>query len=377
MSGFSRIFSSTVFTWLAVWSVVVASDRRDMPLRTLAADRFLIGAAINVPQAEGRDAVAMNLISRHFNTVTPENILKWEKVHPEPERYDFGPVDRLLEVTESQGILLIGHTLVWHQQTPRWVFKSASGEPMDRDALLERLRAHITAVVGRYKGRIGGWDVVNEAFEDDGTVRKTPWSQIIGEDFIAKAFEFAHQADPDAELYYNDYNLWKPAKRDAAARLVRQLLDRGVPVDGIGEQGHWLINDPPLDLIEAAIVPFGKLGVKVVITELDVDPLPRPRELMGADLSKRPELRQSLDPYREGLPDAVQQELAQRYGDIFRLFVKHADKIARVTFWAVTDANTWLNNFPFRGRTNHPMLWDREGKPKPAFDAVIKALSGK
>ena len=355
----------------------LADGHQGVPLRTLAADHFLIGGAINVPQTEGRDPVSMNLVSRHFDTVTAENILKWEKVHPEPERYDFAPVDRLADVAEAQGMLLIGHVLVWHQQTPAWVFKDASGAPLDREALLERLRSHIMTVVGRYKGRIHGWDVVNEAFEDDGTVRKTPWLNIIGEDYLAKAFEFAHEADPDAELYYNDYNLWKPAKRDAAVRLVRGLLARGVPVHGVGEQGHWLINDPPLDLIEAAIVTFGQLGVKVMITELDVDPLPRPEEAMGADLSKRSDLRQSLDPYREGMPDAVQQELARRYEDIFRLFVKHADKVARVTFWGVTDATTWLNNFPFRGRTNHPMLWDRKGAPKPAFDAVVKALSGK
>jgi len=372
-----RFLRTPLLILLVACTAAFASGKRDLPLRTLAADHFLVGAAINVPQTEGRDPTSMNLIARHFNTVTPENILKWEKVHPEPERYDFAPVDRLVEVAEAQGMLLIGHVLLWHQQTPAWVFKGATGAPLDREALLERLRSHITTVVGRYRGRIHGWDVVNEAFEDDGTVRKTPWHNIIGEDFVAKAFEFAHQADPDAELYYNDYNLWKPAKRDAAARLVRQLLDRGVPVHGVGEQGHWLINDPPLDLIEAAIVAFGQLGVKVLITELDVDPLPRPTELMGADLSKRPELRQSLDPYRNGMPDAVQEELARRYRDIFRLFIKHSDKISRVTFWAVTDANTWLNYFPFRGRTNHPMLWDRKGEPKPAFHGVAEALSGK
>jgi endo-1,4-beta-xylanase len=190
---------------------------------------------------------------------------------------------------------------------------------------------------------------------------------------VARAFEFAHEADPDAQLYYNDYNLWKTPKRAAAVRLVTSLRERGIRIDGIGEQGHWLLDDPALEEIEAALIDLAKTGGQVIISELDVDPLPRPEELIGADVSKRVERTPELDPYADGLPEDLQRRLAQRYRDIFGAFVKHR-AISRVTFWGVTDADTWLNNWPVRGRTNHPLLWDRQGRPKPAFHAVVEAL---
>jgi endo-1,4-beta-xylanase len=220
---------------------------------------------------------------------------------------------------------------------------------------------------------VQAWDVVNEAFEDDGTWRKSPWYTTLGEEYVAKAFEFAHEADPDAELYYNDYNLWKTPKREAAARLLTSLRKRGIRIDGIGEQGHWLLEGPALGDIEAMIVGLAKTGTRILITELDVDPLPRPEELIGAEVSKRLELTPALDPYADGLPEGVAQRLAQHYAGIFSLFVKHR-AVSRVTFWGVTDADTWLNNWPVRGRTNHPLLWDRQGRPKPAFDAVVEVL---
>jgi endo-1,4-beta-xylanase len=239
--------------------------------------------------------------------------------------------------------------------------------------LLSRLRTHIRTVVGRYRGRVLAWDVVNEAFEDDGAWRKTPWYTTLGEEYVARAFEFAHEADPDAELYYNDYNLWKTPKGEAAVRLVTSLRERGIRVDGIGEQAHWVLDGPGIKEIEAMIVNLAKTGKQIMMTELDVDPLPRPEELIGADVSKRIDLAPELDPYADGLPEGVEQRLAKRYADIFRVFVKHR-AVSRVTFWGVTDADTWLNNWPVRGRTNHPLLWDRQGRPKPAFDAVVEAV---
>jgi endo-1,4-beta-xylanase len=268
---------------------------------------------------------------------------------------------------------VVGHVLVWHEQTPSLVFEGAPGATLDPKLLLSRLRAHVQTVVGRYRGRVQAWDVVNEAFEDDGTWRKTPWYATLGEEYVARAFEFAHEADPEAQLYYNDYNLWKTAKREAAVRLVTSLRERGIRIDGIGEQGHWLLDDPPPEDIEAAIVDLAKTGRQISITELDVDPLPRPEELIGADVSKRVELTPELDPYPDGLPESLQQRLAQRYADIFGIFVRHR-AVSRVTFWGVTDADTWLNNWPVRGRTNHPLLWDRQGRPKHAFDAVVEVL---
>jgi endo-1,4-beta-xylanase len=269
-------------------------------------------------------------------------------------------------------MFVVGHVLLWHQQTPAWVFAGEGGKKADRDTLLARLRSHIATVVGRYRGRIGGWDVVNEALEEDGTLRKTPWLEAIGEDYLAKAFEFAHEADPDAELYYNDYNLWKPAKRDAAIRLVAGLKAKGLRVDGIGEQGHWGIDDPPLPAIDAAIAAIHASGTKALVTELDMDVLPRDPEMWGADLTKKATIRAATNVYPNGLPPAVQQQLARRYADVFTLFLKHG--VGRVTFWGVTDATSWLDNFPIPGRVNYPLLWDRDGREKPAFAAVAEVL---
>lgn len=341
-------------------------------LKALAPEGLRIGAAINRTQSAGGDPRSLAIVTRHFDTVTAENDLKWERVHPEPDRYDFDPTDRYVEFGQRNGMFVVGHVLVWHQQTPAWVFAGKDGSPLDREGLLARLKAHIDTVVGRYKGRIGGWDVVNEALEEDGTLRRTPWLEAIGEDYIAKAFEYAHAADPQAELYYNDYNLWKPAKRDAAVNLVKALRARGLRVDGIGEQAHWGIDDPPLEAIDACLAALRTSGATPLITELDMDVLPRDPEMWGADLSKKSKIKAATNIYPDGLPAAMQQKLAERYAAVFALFLKHG--VGRVTFWGVTDATSWLHDFPIPGRVNYPLLWDREGREKPAFDAVAATL---
>ncbi|MGB7592086.1 MAG: endo-1,4-beta-xylanase, partial [Terriglobia bacterium] len=291
-------------------------------------------------------------------------------------RYDFDLPDKYVAFGGKNHMFIIGHTLVWHHQTPKWVFEDAKGNPVDREALLKRMREHIQAVVGRYKGRVHGWDVVNEALDDDGTLRQTPWLKIIGEDYIAKAFEFAHEADPKAELYYNDFSLENEAKRNGAIELIRKLRAHGAPVTGVGLQGHYKIDWPSVDQLDAAIAAFAKLGVKVMITELDIDVLPPAMQYRGADISANVELQPKLNPYTSGLPDSVQQALANRYNELFRVFLKHRGVLSRVTFWGVTDAGSWLNNWPVRGRTSYPLLFDRDGRPKPAFYAVIKAARG-
>ena len=334
---------------------------------------FHIGAALSHGQIFGNDAAAMALIKTHFNSITSENILKWEHVHPEPARYDFEPADKFVALGEKHNMFIVGHTLLWHNQTPRWVFEDGAGKPADREALLQRLRDHIFAVAGRYKGRIHGWDVVNEALEDDGSLRKTKWLEIIGPDYVQKAFEFAREAAPQAELYYNDFNLWKKEKAESAVRLIRDLQAKGIRVDGIGEQGHWGLDYPAIDEAGAAIQTLAALGVKVMITELDITALPNPDDWSGgADITKNVALRKHLNPYPEALPDSMQQVLAKRYAESFALFHKHRDKISRVTFWGVNDGQSWLNNWPVRGRTNYPLLFDRRYQPKPAFEAVIQ-----
>jgi endo-1,4-beta-xylanase len=343
-------------------------------LKSLVPKGMLIGAALNQAQSDGRDTTSVGIVTRHFNTITPENMLKWEVVHPEPNRYAFEAQDRFVAFGQQHGMFVVGHTLVWHQQTPAWVFKGDDGKPIGREALLERMRSHIETVVGRYRGRIHGWDVVNEALAEDGTLRKTPWLDAIGEDFIYKAFEFAHKADPGAQLYYNDYNLTTPAKRTGALRIVKELKARGLRIDGVGEQGHWLLSHPSLANIEAAIAEIGAAAGKCHITELDVDVLPRDDGMYGADLNARVKYKSETNLYSNGLPAEKQRELAQRYSDIFKIFVKHRNVLARVTFWGVSDGSSWLDNFPVPGRVNHPLLWDRGGQPKPALDAVVQVL---
>jgi endo-1,4-beta-xylanase len=303
--------------------------------------------------------------------------MKWERIHPAEDRYNFEPADKFVEFGEKYGMFIVGHTLVWHSQTPRWVFEDGEGKPATRDVLLKRMRDHIFTVVGRYKGRVHAWDVVNEALSEDGTMRQSAWLKVIGDDYVARAFEYAQEADPKAELYYNDYSLESEAKRNGAVELVKRLKAQGLKVTAIGTQHHDRLQTPSLEQMDATFRAFKTLGVKVCVTELDVDVLPRATRRPTADVGTRVELSPELNPYTAGLPAEVQTELAKRYAGIFGVFLKHRDAIARVTFWGVTDRVSWLNNFPVRGRTNYPLLFDREGKPKPAFDAVIQAAAGK
>jgi endo-1,4-beta-xylanase len=337
---------------------------------------FRIGAALNPGYFTETDAAGSTLVKQHFNSITPENDMKWERIHPRPDKglsgYNFDTADKYVEFGEKNGMFVVGHCLVWHSQVPRWVFQDADGKPLAREALLQRMRDHILTVVGRYKGRVHGWDVVNEALNEDGTLRPSQWYNIIGEDYIAKAFEYAHEADPKAELYYNDYNLDYEAKWKGAVNLVKKLKEQGLTITAIGTQSHHKMDRPSVQQIEDSLKAFKELGVKVVVTELDVDLLPAVTRQPTADVSVRAEATAGSNPYAAGLPDDRQKALAQRYADIFAVFLKYRDIITRVTFWGVTDRFSWLNNFPAPGRTNYPLLFDREGKTKPAFDSVVQ-----
>jgi endo-1,4-beta-xylanase len=344
-----------------------------MSLREHFAAKFRVGAAINEAQMMGRDSAGNAIVAQQFNTISPENVLKWEIVHPAAERFDFRLSDAYVSYGEAHQMFIVGHTLVWHSQTPRWVFEDATGAPLTRDALLARMRDHIHTVVGRYKGRVNGWDVVNEALEEDGTLRKSRWLTIIGDDFIEQAFRFAQEADPTAELYYNDYSLENPAKRAGAKTLIKRLKAKGIPIKAIGMQAHFKLDWPSVGLEDSTITMFASLGVNVNITELDIDMLPPAMQGRGADVSARGTNSAAVNPYAAGLPAAQQQTLAQRYAEMFRVFLKHENVIDRVTFWGVADGDSWLNNWPVRGRTAYPLLFDRNHARKPAFDAVINA----
>lgn len=346
------------------------------PLKTVFARDFMVGAALNQDQFEERDAAGAALIKQQFNTISPENVLKWERVHPTPGVYDFAPADKYVAFGEKNGMFVVGHTLVWHSQVPRWVFQDDAGKPVTRDTLLARMREHIMTVVGRYKGRIKGWDVVNEALNEDGTLRKSPWLNIIGDDYIAKAFQFAHEADPSAELYYNDYSLENPEKRAGAVRLIKSLQASGARIHAIGSQAHMKLNWPTVGLEDSTIAMFAATGVKVNITELDIDILPANSTNRTADVSLRLEGNKALNPWPDALPDSMQTALARKYGDMFAVFIKHRASIDRITFWGVSDGDSWLNGWPIPGRTSYPLVFDRAHRAKPAFDAILKAAAG-
>lgn len=343
-------------------------------LREAFKDNYLIGVAVNRYQINQVNKAESNLIATQFSSLTAENDMKWMHIHPEKDKYNFQTADKLVDFAQQNDMFVVGHTLVWHSQIAPWVFKDEKGDTINKKELYHRIEDHIKTIVGRYKGRIKGWDVVNEALNDDGTYRESLFYNIAGEDFITKAFEYAEKADPEAELYYNDYNLIQPAKRDGAIKIVKHLQEQGVKIDGVGVQAHWSLNEPSIEEIETAIEKYAATGVKVMFTELDITVLPSPWRMPTAEISTRFENSEKMNPYPDKLPDSVQNQLAQRYADIFKLFNKHADKISRVTLWGLHDGLSWKNNFPIRGRTDYTLLFDRQLEPKKAFQAVINTV---
>ena len=329
-------------------------------LKAQFSEHFKIGTAISRAQIMLELPEQLEVAREQFNSFTPENSMKWERIHPSPDQFDFEASDALVAFAEENNQQLVGHTLVWHSQTPDWVFEDENGNPLNRDGLLKRMEDHINAVAGRYKGKIFAWDVVNEAFNEDGTLRESKWSQIIGDDFIDQAFMFAKKAAPNAQLYYNDYNLFKPEKRAGVIALVKRLQSKNIQIDGVGMQAHYSLDYPDLSQAEDSIVQFSETGVDVMITELDISVLPFPEgEAQGADISVDVALQQEYNPYSQGLPAEVNDKLAKRYKELFTILKKHSDKVGRVTFWGVSDATTWRNDWPMKGRTDYPLLIDR------------------
>jgi len=362
---------------IGLFGVILSCNSYDEKPTNLAEaykDHFYIGAAINTAQYKQTDVKAVPILETHFNSITPENDMKWENIHPEPGNFFFEDADEYVAFGEANDMFIISHALIWHWQTPDWVFEHEDGTPLSRDELLARMEDHIKTIVGRYKGRVGGWDVVNEALNEDGTLRESKWYTIIGEDYVAKAFQFAQEADPDAELYYNDYNMPIKEKADGAVKLVKSIQEQGIIVSGIGIQGHYGFDYPKLDELEASIEKFSELGI-VAITELDIDVLPSAMEYMGADVSMTAELSDSLNPYTEKLPVDIEQMQIEAYKALFEVFIKHSDKINRITTWGVTDGDSWKNNWPVSGRTNYPLLFDREGQAKNVVNALINLAS--
>lgn len=335
-------------------------------LKEIFKNDFTIGTALNAEQIEEKDPKVAVLVPQQFNMATPENIMKAEVIHPQWGTYNFDLADKMIEYGKKHNIKINGHTLVWHSQLPAFARQIQSA-----DSFRTFFTDHINTVAGRYSGKIFSWDVVNEALNEDGTLRKSIFLEKLGDDFVTEAFRLAQAASPNTELYYNDYNNEQPAKRAGCIALVKKVQAAGVRIDGVGIQGHWHVGKVPLKDIEESILQYSALGLKVMFTELDIEVLPR--NFQGADVNQRMKSDPSLNPYINGLPDSVQQQLASDYQALFNLFLKHKDKITRVTFWGVNDGQSWLNGWPVRGRTNHPLLFDRQFLPKPAFYKVIEA----
>jgi endo-1,4-beta-xylanase len=348
-------------------------------LKAAYADAFLMGTAVNEEIVSGQDSASLALVPAQFNAITAENVMKNEVINPEPGVYNFGPADAFVEFGEKHDMFIIGHTLVWHNQTPAWFFQDDNGNPNSPEAQIERMRHHIEVVAGRYAGRVHAWDVVNEIIDNDGSYRPTTWVKSIGDgdEVVRLAFKFASEYAPDAELYYNDFNAWRPEKVAGIVRMVKMLQAEGIRIDGIGIQGHWGLNFPKTEYIEAAIDAYAALGVKVMITELDVDVLPLTKEgqIIGMGMAHEQfqleEFEEFLDPYKNGLPKNIEQQLNDRYAQLFQIFYDKREKIDRVTLWGVHDGMSWKNGYPIPNRTNYTLLYDRDRKPKSALDTVL------
>ncbi len=338
-------------------------------LKNAFGDKFLVGVAINEQQAAERDTAAVRVITQHFNSIVAENCMKSANIHPEEGRYDFAAADALVAFGEKYGMSIIGHCLIWHSQLAPWFCIDERGELVSPEVLKQRMKDHITTIVSRYRGRIKGWDVVNEAIVEDGSYRNTPFYQILGEEYIPLAFQYAHEADPDAELYYNDYGMNVRGRRESVVRMVNKLKARGLRIDAIGMQGHMGMDYPSLQEFEESILAFASTGCKVMITEWDMSALPTVNQT--ANISDTIAYQQATNPYPQALPDSVSRLWNARMRAFFDLFVKHADIITRVTAWGVTDGDSWKNDFPVKGRKDYPLLFDRRYQPKPFVRELI------
>jgi endo-1,4-beta-xylanase len=336
-------------------------------------DTFHMGVAVSNPSLDRQIASHLDLIAREFNSVTAENAMKWGVLRPDGVNWQWQRPDAFMDFADAHDMYVVGHTLVWHSQIPASVFADADGATLSRDALLARMEEHIATLAGRYRGRVHAWDVVNEAIDEGNGWRRSPWLQIIGEDFMEHAFRMARAADPQAVLLYNDYNMHNPRKRAFLVDVLRDYLDRGVPIDGVGLQGHLGLEYPDMEEWERSIATYADMGLDVHVTELEIDPLPSPYA-MSAEISNRFDYSPENDPWPDGLPDEVQQQLADRYEQVFRILLRYRDNVRRVTFWGLHDGISWKNDFPIRGRTNHPLLFDRMLAPKPAYHRLVSMM---
>ena len=358
-------------------SVVISEDKdqlittADIGLKDAFKNSFYIGTALNSGQIFERDTVDNFVIKKNFNAIVSENCMKAMFIHPQEDSYFWEESDAFVEYGIQNDMFITGHTLAWHSQTPDWLFIDQNGKEVSRDILIERMKSHITTVMQRYKGKVKGWDVVNEAILDDGSFRNSKYYEIIGEDWVELAFRFAQEADSEAELYYNDYNMASPLKREGVYKMIKDIQNKGVKVTGIGMQCHLNIDRPGVEEFEESIKRFSELG-SVMITEMDISVLPWPGENISAEVSMSEAYQLQMDPFKEGLSESMEDSLNNKFFEFFELFQKYQEAITRVTLWGVNDKYSWKNNWPIRGRTDYPLLFNRDNSPKRAVNDIIE-----
>ena len=346
------------------------STPKEPGLKDIFEDHFYIGAALNEAEITGQDTCGVELIKKNFSSIVAENCMKSEVIHPEEGVYDFTLSDRFVEFGEANGMFIIGHCLIWHSQLAKWFPYDNDGNYVTPEVLKERMKEHITTIVSRYKGRIHGWDVVNEAIIEDGSYRKSPFYEILGEEFIPLAFQYAHEADPDAELYLNDYGMNVPGRRETYVKIINELKALGLRIDAVGMQGHMGMDYPDMAEFEESLLAFAGTGCNVMITEWDMSALPTVRS--GANVSDTVAFRAAMNPYPDGLPADVAKVWNERMKSFMDLFIRHSDVITRVTAWGVSDNDSWKNDWPMKGRMEYPLLFDRNLQPKPFLKEYSK-----
>jgi endo-1,4-beta-xylanase len=354
------------------WSLADGAERENGPpsLQAKFGSRFVVGVALGGRVPDDYSLSERRLILEQFGGVTPENCMKMTEIQPSEGEFHFEQADALVAFAQQNRLQIVGHTLVWakDERTPSWVFKDGD-KPAARDRVLARMRTHIQTVVSRYRGKIASWDVVNEVLDDgEPYLRPSSWLTIAGPEFVARAFEWAHQADPDALLVYNDYNIELPEKREKLLRLIRELREKNVPLGAIGIQGHWEVDHVPFRDIDTLLVSMKELGLKVMVSELDLGLVPR--GIWWADGGKKRAEVATTNPLAGGCPPELLERQASQYSELFQIFRNRSESIGRVTFWDLHDGRSWLNSFPWK-HADYPLLFDRNAVPKPAFRAVM------
>ena len=333
---------------------------------------FLVGTAISNGTLEAPNKPLLDLIAREFNAITAENCMKSGLLQPSQGQWEWELADRFVKFGLEHNMHIVGHALVWHSQAPRDFFVHEDGRQISREELIRRMDTHISTLMERYKGKIATWDVANETIDEDKGWRQSLWYQVMGSaEYQERAFNLAHEIDPNAHLLYNDYNMHDPGKREFVVQMLKDYKRRGVPIHGVGMQSHVGLDWPDMQEYEASIEAYAAQGMRLHMTELEVDVLPVAWEHTGAEISDEFEYSETLDPYTDGLPAEIEAQLTERYIELFQLFLKHRDKIDRITLWGTHDGESWKNGFPVGGRTNYPLLFDRQWQPKPAYYGVV------